>query len=189
MPARSPQRQQLMGLLGPVVAAQGYDLEDVSVTAAGRRSLIRITVDGDHGIDLDGIAAVSRAISEALDEDSADEAAFAGPYVLEVSSPGVERPLIEPRHWRRAVGRLVSVSASDVALSGRVVAADDATVVLSIDGDQRRLPLADLGAGRIQVEFAHPDGLDFADEDGSSEPGIDEAQDEFDPDSSTEKEA
>src|SRR5690349_2133827 len=107
MTARSPQRHQLETLLRPVVTAQGYDLEEVSVAAAGRRSLIRITVDGEDGIDLDGIATVSRVVSDALDAAEQDGPAFAGPYVLEVSSPGVDRPLTEPRHWRRALGRLV----------------------------------------------------------------------------------
>ena len=74
------------------------------MTAAGRRSLIRVTVDGDDGIDLDGIATVSRAVSEALDAAEPSGAAFSGPYVLEVSSPGVDRPLTEPRHWRRGAG-------------------------------------------------------------------------------------
>ena len=109
MTARSPQRHQLVTCSSRWSPPQGYDLEEVSVTAAGRRSLIRVTVDGDDGIDLDGIATVSRAVSEALDAAEQDGPAFAGPYVLEVSSPGVDRPLTEPRHWRRALGRLVTV--------------------------------------------------------------------------------
>ncbi len=101
-----PARADLLDLLAPVVAAAGYDLEDVTVTAAGRRSLVRVIVDADEGVDLDGVADVSRAVSNALD----DGDAFAGPFVLEVSSPGVDRPLTEPRHWRRARGRLVTVA-------------------------------------------------------------------------------
>src|SRR3954452_22994387 len=87
MTARSPQRQQLQDLLDPVVSAAGYELVDLSVSSAGRRSLVRVTVDGDEGIDLDGVAEVSRAISAAMDS---EDGAFAGPYVLEVSSPGVD---------------------------------------------------------------------------------------------------
>ena len=93
-----------------MIIAEGYDLEDLSVTAAGRRSLIRVTVDGDDGIDLDGVAdGVARGLRRAGRRRAGRGAAFAGPYVLEVSSPGVDRPLTEPRHWRRALGRLVTV--------------------------------------------------------------------------------
>lgn len=158
MTGRSPQRQQLMRQLGPVVAAAGYQLEDLSVTAAGRRSLIRIIVDGTDGIDLDGVAVVSRAISDALDED--DPGGFAGPYVLEVSSPGVDRPLTEPRHWRRSIGRLVSVAITappePVTRTGRIVAADDQQLVLDIDGNSQQFGWQHVGPGRVQVEFSRP---------------------------------
>jgi ribosome maturation factor RimP len=156
MTARTPQRHQLIELIGPVITAAGYDLDDLSVTAAGRRSLIRVSVDGDHGIDLDAVATISRTISDVLDDDSGAGAGFAGPYVLEVSSPGVDRPLTQPRHWRRAVGRLVSVEVEGRQLTGRIVSADDATVVLDIAGAPRSLPVAGLGPGRVQVEFSRP---------------------------------
>jgi ribosome maturation factor RimP len=161
MTARSPQRQQLENLLQPVVSAEGYDLEDLSVTAAGRRSLIRVTVDGEDGIDLDGIATVSRAVSEALDAADPNGAAFAGPYVLEVSSPGVDRPLTEPRHWRRSVGRLVSVpvgrpAGEQVNLVGRILAADERDLSLDVDGRPERYGWDQVGTGRIQIEFSRP---------------------------------
>src|ERR1700709_2228211 len=115
-------REHLLEVLSPVVAATGHDLEDVTVTAAGRRSLIRVIVDADGGVDLDAVADVSRAGSDALDEGPGSDA-FAGPYVLEVSSPGVDRPLTEPRHWRRAIGRLVQVTVGEQQLIGRIGAA------------------------------------------------------------------
>jgi ribosome maturation factor RimP len=144
-----PARADLHELLAPVVAAAGYDLEDVTVTPAGRRSLVRVIVDADDGVDLDGVAEVSRAVSDVLD----DGDAFAGPFVLEVSSPGVDRPLTEPRHWRRARGRLVAVQAGDEALTGRVTDTSGAGVVLDVDGTARELAWPDLGPGRVQVEF------------------------------------
>ncbi len=160
MTARTPQRQQLMDVLRPVVAALDFDLEDVSVTAAGRRSLIRITVDGDDGIDLDGVAEVARAISEVLDDDSAGDAAFAGPYVLEVSSPGVDRPLTEVRHWRRSVGRLVTVTVTPGAttrtVTGRIDGADDTQLTLDLDGAEESFGWPQVGPGRIQLEFSRP---------------------------------
>jgi ribosome maturation factor RimP len=146
-------RQQLAELLAAVVESAGYDLEDVTVTQAGRRSVVRVIVDADGGVDLDDVAQVSRAVSDALDEGSQ----FAGPYVLEVSSPGVDRPLREPRHWRRNAGRLVRVSADGTPLLGRVVATDDGGVTLDVDGARRHLPWTGLGPGRVQVEFNRPD--------------------------------
>ena len=150
-------RQHLLELLGPVVASAGYDLDDVTVTAAGRRNLVRVSVDADGGIDLDAVAAVSRVVSDALDADTDGGSDFAGPYVLEVSSPGVDRPLTQPRHWRRAAGRLVEVPVGDEILTGRVIGTSDAGVTLSVAGGERELPWSVLGRGRVQIEFNPPD--------------------------------
>lgn len=147
---------KLTGLLRPVVAESGFDLEEINVTPAGRRRLVRVVVDGDQGVSLDDIAVVSRAVSDALDR---TELMGAAPYVLEVTSPGVDRPLTEPRHWRRAAGRLVRVTAGpEEEIEGRVITADDETVLFDIDGRERRLELAALGRGRVQVEFHRPGG-------------------------------
>jgi ribosome maturation factor RimP len=141
-------------VIRPVVAEAGMDLESVRVTAAGRRRLLRVVVDSDRGVSLDDAAVISRALSAAL-----DSVAVMGdfPYTLEVSSPGVDRPLTDPRHWRRAAGRLVKVTVADSgAISGRVVSADTEGVILDVDGHRRRFRYADLGAGAVQVEFGHP---------------------------------
>jgi len=148
--------QHLLEVLAPVVTATGHDLEDVSVTSAGRRSLVRVVVDSDGGVDLDAVAEVSRVVSDALDADAPGGPAFAGPYVLEVTSPGVDRPLTEPRHWRRAVDRLVQVrvgGADGETVTGRVRAAEGAGVVLDVDGTKREIGWGELGAGKVQVEF------------------------------------
>jgi ribosome maturation factor RimP len=142
-------------LLHPVVSAAGYELVDLSVSSAGRRSLLRVTVDGEDGIDLDGVAEVSRAISTAMD---AQDGRWTGPYVLEVSSPGVDRPLTEPRHWRRAIGRLVSVPIGDAEpVTGRVLTADDSGLSLQGAGAERHYEWGVVGTGRMQVEFSRPD--------------------------------
>ena len=149
-------REHLLELLAPVVSGAGYDLEDVTVTSAGRRSLVRVTVDADGGIDLDAVAVVSRLVSDSLDTDADDPSsprALAGAYVLEVSSPGVDRPLTEPRHWRRAVGRLVKAEHRGRSLTGRVLGADDAGVTLDVDGQQQVLAWDGLGRGKVQIEF------------------------------------
>lgn len=152
-------RERLLGLLGPVVAAAGYDLEDVIVSVAGRRSLVRVSVDADGGIDLDAVAEVSRVVSGAIDDSDADGpggVAFAGPYVLEVSSPGVDRPLTDPRHWRRAVGRLVKVQVAEESVIGRVLDTSGSGVTFEIAGARRDVAWGDLGRGTVEVEFNRP---------------------------------
>jgi len=127
------------------------DLESLRMSVAGKRRLLRIVVDGDHGVSLDDAADVSREISAMLDEVNAlGEVA----YTLEVSSPGVDRPLTEPRHWRRAVGRLVKVKVTgEGTVEGRILAADADGVTLDLAGGERRFGQGELGAGAIQIEF------------------------------------
>src|SRR4051794_160774 len=127
-------RVTLMRLLEPVIAEAGFDLEDVLVTPAGKRRQVRVIVDGDGGGSLDDVAVVSQEISAALDD---TEAMGTGPYVLEVTSPGVDRPLTQPRHWRRATGRLVRATLTGgEEVTGRVTAADDEAVVIEVGGDE-----------------------------------------------------
>ncbi|MEU1845735.1 ribosome maturation factor RimP [Micromonospora sediminicola] len=162
-------RTRLREVIEPVVTAAGYDLEDLSVSRAGRRHVVRVIVDADGGINLDAVADVSRAVSAALD--AAEEAGgdiVAGEYQLEVSSPGVDRPLTLPRHWRRNVGRLVKVTvrseAGDRQLTGRVTAADDERVELESDAGPVTHAYAELGPGRVQVEFSRLDDEDLGDD-------------------------
>ncbi len=142
--------------LRPVIEAAGCDLESLSVTAAGRRTVVRVLVDRDGGVTLDDVAAVSRALGDALDAtDDAWPGPLAAAYVLEVSSPGVDRPLTEPRHWRRNTGRLVTATRREgTPLTGRVVAADDVGITLEVDGAEQTLAYADVTSGAVQVEFS-----------------------------------
>lgn len=144
----------VQGLLEPVVAALGVDLEGVEVTAAGRRRRVCVVIDRDGGIDLDAVADVSKAVSDALDaSDLLGDVA----YVLEVTSPGVDRPLTLPRHWRRARGRLVDCALRDgTAVEGRVVDCDDTAVTLATDDGERTVAMADVARARVQVEFSRP---------------------------------
>jgi ribosome maturation factor RimP len=151
-------RERLLALLEPVVTGAGYDLEDVTVAAAGRRSLVRVVVDADGGIDLDAVADVSRVVSATLDEAQENGGVLAGSYVLEVSSPGVDRPLTEPRHWRRATGRLVSTTVDGAAVTGRVKSADGDGVTLDVKGAPTTAAWAALGPGRVQIEFGRGEG-------------------------------
>jgi ribosome maturation factor RimP len=163
---------RLTGWLEPAVTAAGYDLEELVVRPAGQRSVVRVVVDRDAGVSLDQVADLSRALSEVLD--AQDEALGRSPYVLEVTSPGVDRPLTAPRHWRRNVGRLVTVTVgpagSGEQLTTRVLRVEDGGVVLAVEkggtkkGQLRRavgertVSWAELGEARVQVEFTRPAG-------------------------------
>ncbi len=167
-PGPVPEPADLARVLEPVVRAAGLDLESVRVSPAGRRRLLRVVVDADGGVGLDAIAEVSREVSVCLD---ASGAMGEVPYTLEVSSPGVDRPLTEPRHWRRAQGRLVSVPLAVAGgddqgrtgtprrpptFQGRILVAGATSVTLDIDGDQVELDYDELGPGQVQVEFGRP---------------------------------
>jgi ribosome maturation factor RimP len=151
----SASRARLVQLLTPVVEATGHDLEDVTVSPAGKRRVVRVVVDRDGGITLDDVADVARAVSDVLDTAEADEPELlGGAYVLEVSSPGVDRPLTAPRHWRRAGGHLVKVTLADGStVLGRVVSSDELEVVLEVDETERTLLQAEVAKALIQVEF------------------------------------
>ena len=179
-------RDRLRRLVEPIITAEDLDLDDLSVTRAGRRYVVRITVDGDGGVGHNELSDVSRAISAGLDQAEETSGQLTpDAYTLEVSSPGVERPLTLPRHWRRSVGRLVKVKARDKQLTGRVVAATDDTVSLEVDGQRRDVALADLGPGRVQVEFTRLAEL-ADDEIGELTDGDETDGDETDGDEDTE---
>ena len=163
---------RLTGWLEPAVTAAGYDLEELVVRPAGQRSVVRVVVDRDEGVSLDDVAELSRVLSEVLD--ARDEALGRSPYVLEVTSPGVDRPLTAPRHWRRNVGRLVSVAVGAEGareqLTARVLRCDDHGVVLAVEKGgtkkgqvrkavgERTVRWVELGEARVQVEFTRPAG-------------------------------
>ncbi|GAB3993752.1 ribosome maturation factor RimP [Nocardioides marmoraquaticus] len=137
------------------VAALGLDLEAVDVKVAGKRRLLRVAVDKDGGVSMDDVAEATREVSRVLDErDLMGER----PYTLEVSSRGVDRPLVLPRHWRRNAGRLVKVTRSDgESLTGRVVASDETGADLQVAGDgsgtTTRVDYADVAKALVQIEF------------------------------------
>ncbi len=148
-------------VIEPVATAAGYDLEDLAVIRMGRRFVVRVTVDRDGGVPLDAVADLARAISTALDDAESTGGEFiGGEYQLEVSSPGVDRPLTAPRHWRRNVGRLVKVKADSTMITGRVTAVSDTAVTFDIGGTARDVPFSGLGAGRVEIEFSRVDDID-----------------------------
>jgi ribosome maturation factor RimP len=147
------------------VCATGFELENLEEVRAGQRRLIRVIVDSDTGVGLDDIASVSRAVSAALDQ---HDELIAGPYHLEVTSPGVDRPLAAPRHWRR--NRLRLVRAWLVAggeLIGRIGDCDDDGVTLLVSGALRRVRYTELRRAVVEVEFRSPPAAELAALDGA----------------------
>jgi ribosome maturation factor RimP len=162
---RAAARARFRAVIEPALP-DGVDLEDVSVSAMGRRHLVRVTVDADGGIGHDELTDISHAVSAALDEtEQSGRPLTPGAYTLEVSSPGVDRPLTLPRHWRRNVGRLVRVSVGETGVTGRITGTDDDGVTLDVDGRPVFAAFDRLGPGRVQVEFHRPGTPDDLDED------------------------
>ncbi|MGY2875403.1 ribosome maturation factor RimP [Marmoricola sp. URHA0025 HA25] len=145
---------RLAGLLAEPIEALGLDLEAVDLSKAGKRSVLRVAVDKDGGVDMDDIAAATAEVSRVLD----DSDVMGGcSYTLEVSSPGVDRPLSLPRHWRRNTTRLVKVTLADGAeVTGRIVVADEAGADLDVDGTTRRIGFDEVAKAKVQIEFKRP---------------------------------
>lgn len=169
-----PTRDKVVELLDGPVRRAGYDLEDVEVAQAGKKSIVRVIVDSDEGLALDAIVTLTRLVSEHLDgEKSFGEA----PYTLEVTSPGVSRPLTEPRHWRRARGRKVEALIAEPGAEAETVTArigrlhgvagapgDTPAVDLVLAGrsakvgpEVRTVALTAIGKAVVQVEFGKVD--------------------------------
>lgn len=144
-------RDRLAEVLTEPLAAQGLDVEAIEITPAGRRRLLRVAVDKDGGVTMDDIADATKEVSRLLDD---TDAMGEQPYTLEVTSPGTDRPLTLPRHWRRNASRLVKVTTRDGSgVTGRVLHSDEQGVTLDVDGAERVLPYDEVAKARVQIEF------------------------------------
>lgn len=163
--------QAIRALVTPVAEQCGLEVERIEVMRAGKRSLLRISLDGDgpegRGPSLDEIAEATRAISAALD---ASPATGDAPYTLEVSSRGVSSPLTEPKHFRRNVSRLVALTLADApAVTGRIQAADDDGIDIDVDGVPRRVAFTDITKAVVQVELTKGSAADDEADDDNEE--------------------
>jgi ribosome maturation factor RimP len=148
--------ESIRDVVTPVVVALGLDLYDVELTASGRARVLRVVVDREGGVDLDTITEVTRALAPALSA----SAVLRDSDVLEVSSPGLERPLRRPEHYQAAVGALVSVKylrdGETVRERGTLAAADDLGIQLTAEGEgapTTSIPYADITACRTIFEW------------------------------------
>jgi ribosome maturation factor RimP len=140
-------KEDISAAVTPALSALGFYLEDVTITSAGRRSMLTIIVDGDTHLSLDQVTSATKAISEIVES---LQSLGDTPFTLEVTSPGLDRPLTKPRHWRKNIDRLVKVVLLDgKEIKGRIKAAseDSATV------DQSEITFADIKRASLEVEF------------------------------------
>lgn len=157
----SSRQDAVVGGLEAVIAAPladlGLDLEAVDLTPAGRRRVLKVAVDRDGGVDLDTVAAATKAVSAVLDAPENEALLGQQPYTLEVTSRGVDRPLTAPRHWRRNAGRLVAIDLIEGgAVVGRIGTHDDDGV--EIDPERKgetpaRVRYDDIAKAVVQIEF------------------------------------
>ncbi len=142
-------------LLGPVIEAEGLELYDVTRGREGGRKVLRVIVDGPDGVDLDTLTLLTERVSHRLDLEGYET----GPYDLQVSSPGLERPLKRPEHFRRSVGERVKVKTTAPMVGsrthiGRLIAADDEGITIAIGDEELRVPHADVASARTVVDWS-----------------------------------
>jgi ribosome maturation factor RimP len=144
-------KDQIFELVDPLVNKAGLVLEEVQIQTPGKHRFVTIIVDSEAGLNLDQVTDISRSIGEVLDGSN-----FMGdtPYTLEVTSPGVDRPLTAPRHWRKNIDRLVKVTKSDgEVFKARILAADEDGATL----DNGQIKYAEVKRAIIEVEFNRKD--------------------------------
>jgi ribosome maturation factor RimP len=140
--------KNLTELLSPVVNRAGFILEEVKVTPLGKRRLIAVIVDiEDRNPNLDEVTVISREVSEILDSYSllGDQ-----PFTLEVTTPGVDRPLTQPRHWKKNIGRLVGITKIDGStVKGRITSVANQSATL----ESETIDFSDIKRAQIEIEF------------------------------------
>ena len=152
-------KDQITELVTPAVSDLGFYLEDVHIATPGNHRIVTCIVDGDASLNLDQVTTVSRVISELL-----DEAAFMGetPFTLEVTSPGVDRPLTQPRHFAKNVDRLLKVIKLDGSeITGRILSNTDRDVTLTVtikkETTEQTVLLSDIKRAVVEIEFNRKD--------------------------------
>lgn len=136
-------------LVRPVIEGEGLELVDVTFARESGRRILRVTVDREGGVDLDSISELSQKVSRRLDLEGFEP----GPYALEVSTPGIERPLRRPQDFRRAVGERVRVKTEEGVLEGELRAAEDDAIRIAAAEGERRLALEQVAAAKTVVDW------------------------------------
>jgi ribosome maturation factor RimP len=156
-----PREALITEVLTQPLSARGLDLEGVELSKAGRKTLLRVMVDTDGGVTLDDIAEATRFVGAELDE---HDVMGDSPYTLEVTSPGIDRPLTLPRHWKRNIHRLVKITSHDGgSFTGRIESAGDDGATVDVSGQHRQVRYSSVTSARIEIEFNPPKHRQHAD--------------------------
>jgi len=152
-------KDQIAELISPALQEAGYYLEDINVVSPGNHRIVTVIVDGEAALNLDQVTVASKLVSELV-----DEAPFMGetPFTLEVTSPGIDRPLTLPRHFAKNLTRLLKVTQNDgVVVAGRITANTDNDVTLSVvekkETKEVTILLADIKRAVVEIEFNRKD--------------------------------
>ena len=140
-------KEEISAVITPALSDLGFYLEDITITSAGRRSMLTVIVDGDTHLSLDQVTVATKAISEIVEN---IQSLGQAPFTLEVTSPGLDRPLTKPRHWRKNIDRLVKIVLLDgKEIKGRV---KDATEI-SATIDEQVVKFSDIKRATLEIEF------------------------------------
>jgi ribosome maturation factor RimP len=153
-------KDQVSELITPALHQAGYFLEDVNIVSPGQHRIVTVIVDGESGLNLDQVTVASKLVSELL-----DAASFMGetPFTLEVTSPGIDRPLTLPRHFSKNVDRLLKVTKTDgIVVTGRILSNTEDSVTLTVTEKKEVkevvVALADIKRATVEIEFNRKDG-------------------------------
>ena len=140
-------KEQVLAVITPAIESLGFYIEDINITSAGKRSMLTVIVDGDTHLSLDQVTVATKAISEIV-----ENLPTLGnkPFTLEVTSPGLDRPLTKPRHWRKNQDRLIKIVLTDGReLNGRIKDSTESSVTV----DEQVINFADIKRATLEVEF------------------------------------
>ena len=153
-------KDQISQHIAPALQQAGYFLEDINIVSPGKHRIVTVIVDGEESLNLDQVTLASKLVSELL-----DEASFMGetPFTLEVTSPGIDRPLTLPRHFSKNIDRLLKVTKTDgEVITGRILANTDTDVTLSVvekkETKEITISLGDIKRAQVEIEFNRKDG-------------------------------
>ena len=140
-------KEQVLAVITPAIESLGFYIEDITITSAGKRSMLTVIVDGDTHLSLDQVTVATKAISEIVEN---LPTLGNNPFTLEVTSPGLDRPLTKPRHWRKNQDRLIKIVLTDgKEISGRIKDSTETSVTV----DEKVINFADIKRATLEVEF------------------------------------
>ena len=140
-------KEQVLAVITPAIESLGFYIEDINITSAGKRSMLTVVVDGDTHLSLDQVTVATKAISEIVEN---LPTLGNNPFTLEVTSPGLDRPLTKPRHWRKNQDRLIKIVLTDgKEVNGRIKDSTESSVTV----DEQVINFADIKRATLEVEF------------------------------------